>query len=146
MIYRELVKEDLPLYLELLKELDADHTLTIEQAESMLLTIQTYPFYKVYFALKNDVVVGTFSLIICDNFGHGGQKFAILENVVVHPTHVRTGIGREMMQEAVHLSAEKGSYKLMLSSNEIREEAHAFYDSLGFKRHGVSFVTEVGAS
>ncbi|WP_456277354.1 GNAT family N-acetyltransferase [Bacillus sp. AK128] len=143
MKYRELDIEDIPLYLELLKELDADNALTLAQAGNMLLTIGTYPFYKLYLALKNDKVVGTFSLIICDNLGHGGQKFAVLENVIVHPSYVRTGIGKEMVQKAIRISAENGSYKLMLSSNDIRTDAHAFYDALGFKRHGVSFVTEV---
>ena len=33
----------------------------------------------------------------------------------------------------------KRAYKLVLSSNAKRERAHAFYESLGFERHGVSF-------
>jgi GNAT superfamily N-acetyltransferase len=43
------------------------------------------------------------------------------------------------MQFAVDRSREKGCYKLMLSSNAKRERAHAFYESLGFERHGFSF-------
>ena len=35
-----------------------------------------------------------------------------------------------------------GCYKLALSSNRRRERAHAFYESLGFERHGVSFVID----
>jgi len=34
-----------------------------------------------------------------------------------------------------------GCYKLALSSNLKRAGAHRFYDSLGFERHGFSFVT-----
>ena len=34
---------------------------------------------------------------------------------------------------------EKDCYKLVLSSNARRERAHAFYESLGFERHGFSF-------
>ena len=34
-----------------------------------------------------------------------------------------------------------GCYKLALSSNLKRADAHRFYDSLGFERHGFSFVT-----
>ena len=38
----------------------------------------------------------------------------------------------------------KGCYKLVLSSNAKRERAHAFYESLGFERHGYSFRIESG--
>jgi GNAT superfamily N-acetyltransferase len=45
-----------------------------------------------------------------------------------------------MMQHAMQIAAEHGCYKLALTSNVRREGAHAFYDRLGFERHGVSFV------
>jgi predicted GNAT family acetyltransferase len=35
---------------------------------------------------------------------------------------------------------EAGCYKMALSSNVKRAAAHAFYESLGFERHGYSFV------
>ena len=41
----------------------------------------------------------------------------------------------------VTLSA-AGCYKMALSSNLKREAAHRFYDSLGFGRHGYSFLIE----
>ncbi|WP_175640485.1 GNAT family N-acetyltransferase [Metabacillus schmidteae] len=140
----ELNKHDLPAYLELLRELDQDQVLSLEAGEELLTNIAGYPFYKVYL-VKNDQdqILGTFSLLICDNFGHGGRKFAIVENVVVHPTHKQKGIGKNMMELARTISAEEGCYKIMLSSNQARTDAHAFYDSLGFTRHGISFRTEL---
>lgn len=47
--------------------------------------------------------------------------------------------GRAMMRHALRLCGEKGCYKVALSSNLARERAHAFYESLGFERHGCSF-------
>ena len=44
-----------------------------------------------------------------------------------------------MMEFALDLCRAKGCYKLMLSSNAKRKRAHAFYESLGFERHGLSF-------
>jgi GNAT superfamily N-acetyltransferase len=58
---------------------------------------------------------------------------------VVAPAFQRHGIGKAMMQFAVDRCREEGCYKLMLSSNAKREDAHAFYESLGFVRHGFSF-------
>jgi hypothetical protein len=48
-------------------------------------------------------------------------------------------VGKEMMRQALRLAGEHGCYKAALSSNLKRERAHAFYDSLGFERHGYSF-------
>lgn len=61
-----------------------------------------------------------------------------------------SGIGRAMIQFAMERARESGCYKLVLSSNLARTDAHAFYDALGFRRHGVSFgvsfVVEPGRS
>jgi GNAT superfamily N-acetyltransferase len=48
-----------------------------------------------------------------------------------------------MMQHAMRQAREAGCYKLVLSSNQKREGAHAFYESLGFARHGYSFQIEM---
>jgi GNAT superfamily N-acetyltransferase len=45
-----------------------------------------------------------------------------------------------MMEHARALAREAGCYKLALSSNQKRVEAHAFYERIGFERHGFSFV------
>jgi GNAT superfamily N-acetyltransferase len=48
-----------------------------------------------------------------------------------------------MMRAAMDLAAAKGAYKLALSSNLRRLDAHRFYDGMGFKRHGYSFSTDI---
>lgn len=131
------------MYLELLLELDQENVLSILEAEKLWKRIKQYPFYHIYVATAEEKIIGTFTLIICDNFGHGGLNFAIVENMIVHPDCERMGIGKKMMDEAMRIATENGCYKLMLSSNKTRKNAHAFYDSLGFIRHGVSFMTEL---
>lgn len=139
----ELEKSDLALYLVLLKELDEENNLTLHDGEQLLKKTRQYPFYKVYKMVLDEMMVGTFSLLICDSFSHGGKRFAIVENVVVHPNFHRRGIGKEMMRKAIEIAGLNNCYKLMLSSNEKRKEAHAFYEALGFQKHGVSYQTEV---
>jgi GNAT superfamily N-acetyltransferase len=46
------------------------------------------------------------------------------------------------MAHAIEQARAAGCYKLALSSNAKRQAAHAFYESLGFQRHGLSFVIE----
>jgi len=44
-----------------------------------------------------------------------------------------------MMKGALDLAREQGCYKVVVSSNLKRTQAHAFYESLDFERHGYSF-------
>jgi GNAT superfamily N-acetyltransferase len=48
-----------------------------------------------------------------------------------------------MMRFALDRCREKRCYKLVLSSNAKRERAHAFYEKLGFVRHGYSFRVDL---
>lgn len=146
MLIREALIKDLPVVMHLLKELDRDAA--FDSAESLLICwhqMERYPFYKCY-VIEDDIqITGTFCLLICDNLGHGGMKFAIVDNVVVHPEHQGKGIGKCLMDEAMRISQKNGCYKLMLSSNIRREDAHRFYEKLGFQRHGVSFMIDLGS-
>jgi GNAT superfamily N-acetyltransferase len=52
------------------------------------------------------------------------------------------------LRHALAEARERGCYKLALSANMKRDRAHAFYEALGFRRHGYSFLVELegGAS
>ena len=63
-----------------------------------------------------------------------------VEDVAVLPDRQGQGIGKAMMAFALERCREAGCYKMALSSNLKRGPAHAFYDALGFERHGYSFV------
>ncbi|WP_100486548.1 GNAT family N-acetyltransferase [Sporolactobacillus pectinivorans] len=143
-ITRELKLEEIGDYLCLLCELDDQHIMPEEEARALYDTVGRYPFYKIYCVCSEDRIVGTYTLIILDNFGHGGLKIAIVENVVVAPDVRHSGIGQEMMHDAMQRARDNGCYKLMLSSDIKRTGAHAFYESLGFQKHGLSFRTELG--
>lgn len=84
--------------------------------------------------------VGTLHLYLLPQLAHQGSRAAVVEAVAVHPEVQGQGIGRALMQHALAIAREAGCYKLALSSNGSRDAAHAFYDALGFQRHGISFV------
>ena len=132
---------DLPDVLRLYAQPDFDNgkVLPLEDARQLLARFARYPDYTLYVAEKAGRIVGSFALLIMDNIGHLGTPSAIVEDVVVAPEQQSTGIGRAMMDFAREQSAKKGCYKIVLSSNARRERAHAFYESLGFTRHGYSF-------
>jgi len=138
--FREATQGDLPDILALLAQPDMDGgALPLAEAERVFARMARYPDYRLHVALLDGRIVGSFALLIMDSLGHRGTPSAIVEDLVVAPARQRQGIGTAMMRHVLGLCAEKGCYKLTLSSNLSRERAHAFYESLGFERHGYSF-------
>lgn len=120
-------------------DLDDGKVMPLDEAVSLFEKFARYPDYTLYVAEQDGEVVGTFALLIMDNLGHLGTPSGIIEDVVVAPARQGSGIGAQMMRFALEHCREKGCYKLVLSSNAKRVRAHAFYENLGFERHGYSF-------
>ncbi|MEB3357956.1 MAG: GNAT family N-acetyltransferase [Synechococcales bacterium] len=144
---REATKRDLSGILSLYSQPDLDdgQVLTTEHAEHVFEEMRRYPNYRVYVASHGSLVVGTFALLIMDNLIHHGKPSGILEAVAVDPEFQRRGVGRQMIHFAMDRCREFGCYKISLSSNFRLSKAHEFYDSLGFRRHGISFVVDLVA-
>jgi len=145
---REATEDDLEEVLALYQGIEdsPDHVLTLEEAKRVLARFRAYPSYRLWVACESSKpgagVVGTYALLIMHNLAHRGAPSAIVEDVVVGSTQQGRGIGRQMMAHAMERAREAGCYKLALSSNARRTRAHAFYESLGFAQHGLSFVIE----
>ena len=145
LLIREATDGDLPAVLALYAQpgMDDGQVLTLAEARALLARFRQYPSYRLWVACdpaQGDEVVGTYALLIMDNLAHRGTPSAIVEDVVVSATRQGQGIGQQMMQHAQDQARQGACYKLVLSSNQKRERAHAFYESLGFQRHGFSFV------
>ncbi|MEM9503464.1 MAG: GNAT family N-acetyltransferase [Cyanobacteria bacterium P01_E01_bin.43] len=132
---------DLPAVLRLYQQPDLDQgqALSLAAATQLFEKIQQYPSYRLVVAELSEQIVGTLMLLVMDNLLHRGTPTAIVEAVAVDPQCQGQGIGRQMMQWAMAEAHRAGCYKLVLSSNQRRDRAHAFYESLGFTRHGYSF-------
>jgi GNAT superfamily N-acetyltransferase len=149
LLIREATEDDLPAVLALYAQpaMDNGKVLSLDEAKLLLAQFRQYPSYRLWVACElapdcaNDgAVVGTYALLIMHNLAHQGTPSAIVEDVVVCAEQQGQGIGQQMMQHAQQQARLAGCYKLVLSSNQKRERAHAFYESLGFQRHGFSFV------
>lgn len=137
--------KDIPAILALYADIDmaGEASLSFQDAQIVFSKIQSYPNYHIYVATSMGAIIGTFALLIMDNLAHKGKPSGIVEDVVVRRDWQRKGVGKEMMAYAMKICKEEGCYKMVLSSNMVREEAHQFYEALGFKRHGYSFVVEI---
>ena len=143
---RKAAESDLPGVLRLYAQpgMDNGRVLTVDAAAKIMGRMAKYPEYAVYVATTNDgSVVGTFALLVMDNLAHMGAPSAVVEDVCVDEQLRGQGIGRAMMRFAMDFARERGCYKLALSSNAARERAHAFYRSLGFEQHGLSFHVQL---
>jgi GNAT superfamily N-acetyltransferase len=145
MIVREASEADLPGILAIYAQpaLDDGDVLSEGDARAWFARLARYPDYKLYVADDAGAIVGTFALLVMDNLAHRGAPSGIVEDVGVLPDQQGRGIGKKMMEHAMRLCAAAGCYKLVLSSNARRTSAHAFYESLGFAQHGVSFHVEL---
>ena len=141
---REATENDLPAILNLytLAGIGRDANFTLEEAREHFAIFRRYPSFHIFIALVDGAVVGTYELLIMDNLAKRGRKSGVVEDVAVDPASQGRGIGRAMMEHARAQCRQAGCYKLALSSNLKREEAHRFYEALGFQRHGYSFLTE----
>ncbi|MBW8366004.1 MAG: GNAT family N-acetyltransferase [Rhizobium sp.] len=138
---REAELSDLSRLVELYKLLDfyPEEDQPLDKLQQQFMRHKEYPDYHVFVAELDNVIVGTFALIVIESAAHGGKPFGIVEDVVVSNNWQGKGIGKKMMLFAMQHCQARGCYKLALSSHLQRNEAHKFYESLGFEKHGFSF-------
>lgn len=138
---REAADADLPSVLQLYAQpgVDDGEVLPIDEARAIFARMRSYPFYRLYVVEIGGVIAATYTLLVMENLAHSGTPSAVVEQVMVAPQAQGAGLGKLMMQHALAVAREQGCYKVALSSNVKREHAHAFYDKLGFERHGYSF-------
>lgn len=140
LILRPATRADLPAILALLAELSPELRLDPTEAELLFARICATPGMRVWAAERDGRVVGTYTIWVMPNLGHGGAPLAIVESVVVAQAQRGRGIGEAMMRHAMDEARRAGCYKLALSSNGRRLDAHRFYRRLGFAPHGLSFA------
>jgi GNAT superfamily N-acetyltransferase len=77
-------------------------------------------------------VVGVCQIIVFRHLQSRGGLCAEIESVHVHPDYRGRGIGGVLMGAAVARAREFGCYRVQLTSNKARPDAHRFYERLGF--------------
>ena len=89
-------------------------------------------------------VVGVCQLIVFRHLQQRGGRCAEIESVHVHPDHRGSGIGTALLRDAVERARALGCYRVQLTSDAWREEAHRFYERLGFSPTHVGFKLLLG--
>jgi len=145
-LVRVATEEDIPRILELYRQL----VITTSQAElgqspslddyrQVYAQICSLPGYELLVAEEEGEVIGTIVLLIVPNLSHNASPWALVENVVVDESYRRQGIGSLLMEYAMAQARQAGCYRIVLSSDKRRDEAHQFYRSLGFEASSHGF-------
>ena len=136
MVVREATEDDIPRMVELLV-----HGTLVEGKEdptdlapyrSALAEIARGPG-GVLVAEVEGQLVGVCQLIVFRHLQSRGGLCAEVESVHVHPDYRGHGIGGVLMRAAVARARDLGCYRVQLTSNNARPEAHRFYERLGFE-------------
>jgi GNAT superfamily N-acetyltransferase len=83
-------------------------------------------------AERAGAVVGVCQLIVFRHLQAHGGLCGEIESVHVHPDHRGAGIGAALMEAAIARARRLGCYRVQLTSNLARSDAHRFYERLGF--------------
>ena len=81
--------------------------------------------------------IGTLQLTFTPSLSYRGSKRCTVESVRVDTSLRGKGIGREMMLWVIERAKEKGCISMQLTSHKNREDAHRFYEQLGFAKSHV---------
>ena len=145
---RPATPDDLSAILSLFAQpdMDGEQVLTLDEALPIFERIQQRPDHTIYVVLKADNIIATFTLLIVQHLTHRGTRSGLVEDVVVRADQRGQGIGQAMMAFATDTFKAAGCYKVMLSSGARRVDAHRFYERLGFRKHGESFLMDLEQS
>ncbi|MFI9454902.1 GNAT family N-acetyltransferase [Amycolatopsis sp. NPDC052450] len=113
--------DDLAPYLKAFEEIDAD------------------PAHLLIVADDGGEAVGTLQLSIIPGLARKGALRGQIEAVRVRASHRGSGLGGDLMRWAIDESRRRGCALVQLTSDVKREDAHRFYERLGFEATHTGF-------
>jgi GNAT superfamily N-acetyltransferase len=134
---------DLPELVALLQQLSLDEPREDARApasyEAAFRDIEADLRQTLLVAEDDGSIIGTAVIIVLPNLSHVGRPYAVVEDVVVDSARRGQGLGETLMRRAIDMAREAGCYKLVLTSNRRRADAHRFYERLGFTASHIGF-------
>ena len=112
------------------------------EMETRLELILLNPAYKTFVAIMDGSVCGMIGTLTCPSYEHNDASGRILALVILR-TMRRHGIGRALIATAEKNFAQRGIRRIALNTRLAREDAHKFYESLGYERNGWRFVKQL---
>ncbi|WNZ22909.1 GNAT family N-acetyltransferase [Leptolyngbya sp. NK1-12] len=113
------------------------YTVTVQQMQQHLAAVLSHPDHQVYVAEQHRVV----------GWIHGqrcalliGPTQVVILGLVVDETVRGTGIGRQLLHQLEAWAMTQGCSEVMVRSNVVRQQAHRFYERMGYRMIKQSLV------
>lgn len=138
--FRLATREDLP---EIVRMLADDELGSVrEQCEEPLPDSYSRAFeqisreanHQLIVAELDGKVIGTLHLMFLPSISYQGGLRAQVESVRVDKQYQNLGIGSQMMKWTIKRAKERGAHIMQLTTHKSREDAHRFYERLGFQK------------
>ena len=97
---------------------------------------------RTFVAVCDDKVCGMIGTVTYPSYEHNDPSGRILALVILSAMR-RRGIGRALIVTAEKDFAQRGITRIALNTRLAREDAHKFYESLGYERNGWRFVKQL---
>jgi ribosomal protein S18 acetylase RimI-like enzyme len=140
---RDAELNDAPELALLMCELDYQTDRT--EMETRLELILSNPGYKTFVAIMDGNVCGMIGTLAYPSYEHNDTSGRILA-LVTSSRARRRGIGRALIATAEKDFAQRGIRRVSLDTRLTREDAHKFYQLLGYERNGWRFVKQLAVS
>lgn len=127
-----LTADDLPKLIALQAEL-INEAGDLNRMRELFALVSKDSNYSLLGAKKQGRLVGSLVGIVCHDLFGKCLPFMVIENVIVTEALRHRGIGRMLMMEVERIARAQGCRYLMLVSSIAREQAPAFYHSLGYE-------------
>ena len=95
--------------------------------------IESDPNHELIVVERNGEVIGTLHLMLLPSISYQGGLRAQIESVRMDKQFQSRGIGSAMMQWSMQRAKQRGAHIVQLTTHKSREDAHRFYERLGFK-------------
>ena len=115
---------------------------TKSDMEMRMERIATDERYRTFVAMRDGKVCGMIGTVTSPSYEHNDMGGRILA-LVTSKTMRRHGIGRALIVTAEKDFAHRGIRRIALNTQLAREDAHKFYESLGYERNGWRFVKQL---
>ncbi|HZS18823.1 MAG TPA: GNAT family N-acetyltransferase [Candidatus Udaeobacter sp.] len=137
---RQAQRDDGPALAQLMCELG--YVTAPGEMDARLELILSNTAYRTLVAIVNGSVCGMIGTIVYPSYEHNDPGARILA-LVTSSAQRRRGIGRALIAAAEKDLAQRGIQRVSLNTQLIREDAHKFYESLGYTRNGWRFVKQL---
>ena len=137
-VLRQAYREDLPAIVGLLADDGLgngreDARLPLDEAYvSAFEALDGDPNQLLLVAQEADVIAATMQLTFIAGISRKGAWRCQIEAVRVAASHRGSGLGQRMFEFAIAESRSRGCSLVQLTTDKTREDAHRFYDRLGF--------------